>query len=189
MDMSENNTPSTKLGARSARSILLPGEMRRLIVFSIVLLIVVPTIALLAGGNEFSEATWRPGLDLVAFNSAPLATRVHAVAILVLLAAGWGMIALPKGDRRHKTLGWIWVGAMTVMGASSLFVPHSESWVAGYIGGGSALGLMGYGVYAARRRDLATHGRMMSILMIALVLMSFLALFPGRLLHSVVFAG
>ena len=187
--MGESEKPAMKPRARSARTILLPGEIRRLLGFSVVLLVVVPTIALLAGGNEFSEASWRPGLDLAAFNSAPLATRVHAIAILTLVVTGWGMIALPKGDRRHKTLGWTWVGAMSVMGLSSLLVPHSDSWVAGYIGGGSALALMAYGVFAARRRKLATHGRMMSILMIALVLMTFLALFPGRLLHDVVFGG
>ena len=61
--------------------------------------------------------------------------------------------------------------------------------VAGYVGGGSALALMAYGVFAAKRRNLAVHGRMMSILMIALVLMTFLALFPGRLLHDVIFGG
>ena len=186
----DQKEPPQVSGARSARSILPPGEMRRLAVFSVVLLIVVPTIALLAGGNEDgAEASWRLGLDLAAFRSAPLATRFHAVAILILVAAGWVMIALPKGDRRHRVLGWIWVSAMSVMGVSSLLVPHSDSWVAGYIGGGSALVLMAYGVIAVKRRKPGDHGRTMAILMIALVLMTFLAAFPGRLMHDVIFGG
>jgi uncharacterized membrane protein len=187
--MQEGSQRTMTLGARNARDILPRGEMRRLAVFSVVLLIVVPTIALLAGGGDVFEASWRPRLDLAAFNAAPLATRVHAAAILALVVASWVMVLLPKGDRRHRILGWTWVIAMSVMGAASLSVPHSDSWVAGYIGGGSALGLMAYAVYAVKQRNLATHGRMMSILIIALVLMTFLALFPGRLLHSVVFGG
>ena len=195
LEVNESTVEPRARSARSARSILLPGEVRRLILIVIFLFlgsmrsVVIPTIALLAGGNDFSEGSWRPGLDVTAFQSAPFATRFHAISILTLLVTGWGMIALPKGDKRHKTLGWVWVCAMSVMGISSLFVPHSDSWVAGYIGGGSALALMAYGVFAAKRRKLAIHGRMMSILMIALVLMSFLALFPGRLLHGVVFGG
>jgi uncharacterized membrane protein len=181
---------TAKTRPRSARSILPPGEIPRLVVFAAVLLIVVPTIAWLAGGSEnWTDASWRPGLNWTAFASAPLATRVHAIIILTLVIAGWGMIALPKGDTRHRTLGWIWVSAMTAMGASSLLVPHGDSWVAGYIGGGSALVLMAYGIYSVKRRKFGDHGRTMAILMIALVLMSLLSLFPGRLMHDVVFGG
>jgi uncharacterized membrane protein len=172
------------------RGILLPGDIRRLVVFAFTILVIVPGIAWMAGGfDDWSTAGWRLGLDLDAFASAPLATRIHAVAILVLVVAGWIMLALPKGDRRHRTLGWIWVGGMVAMGATSLLVPHGDSWVAAYIGGGSALALLAYGVYAVRTRRLRNHGRTMAMLMIALVLMTLLSLMPGRLLHDVVFGG
>jgi len=52
--------------------------------------------------------------------------------------------------------------------------------VAAYIGGGSALVLLGYGVYAVKTRRLRIHGRTMAMLM---------SLMPGRLLHDVVFGG
>jgi uncharacterized membrane protein len=172
------------------RGILLPGDIRRLVVFAFTLLVIVPGIAWMAGGfDEWSTAGWRPGMDLDVFAAAPLATRIHAVTILVLVVAGWIMLALPKGDRRHRTFGWIWVGGMVAMGATSLTVPHGDSWVAAYIGGGSALALLGYGVYAVKTRKLRNHGRTMAMLMIALVLMSLLSLMPGRLLHDVVFGG
>ena len=103
------------------RSILNANDIRRLVVFSVVRLIMVPTCAWLAGGfQNWQDANWQPGLDLHSFTSAPMATRIHAVAILTLVATGWGMLALPKGDRRHKTLGWIWVGSMGVMGLTAL---------------------------------------------------------------------
>jgi uncharacterized membrane protein len=49
--------------------------------------------------------------------------------------------------------------------------------------------LLGFGIYAVRRRRLRTHGKTMAMLMIALVLMTMLAVIPGRLLHDVLFGG
>lgn len=183
--------PAAAASVRQARrGILLPGDIRRLIAFAFTLFVIVPGIAWMAGGfDDWSRVSWRPGLDLAAFASAPLATRIHAIIILVLVVAGWIMLALPKGDRRHRTLGWIWVGGMAAMGATSLTVPHGDSWVAAYIGGGSALALLAYGVFAVKTRRLRNHGRTMAMLMIALVLMTLLSLMPGRLLHDVVFGG
>jgi uncharacterized membrane protein len=177
-------------GLKARRGILLPGDIRRLIAFAFTLFVIVPGIAWMAGGfDDWSRVSWRPGLDLSVFASAPLSTRIHAIIILVLVVAGWIMLALPKGDRRHRTLGWIWVSGMVAMGATSLTVPHGDSWVAAYIGGGSALALLAYGIYAVKTRRLRNHGRTMAMLMIALVLMTLLSLMPGRLLHDVVFGG
>ena len=99
------------------------------------------------------------------------------------------MLALPKGDRRHRTLGWTWVTGMVLMGLSSIAVPHGDSWVAAYLGGGSALVLLGFGVYFIRAGKARNHARTMAMLMIALVLMTMLAFLPGRLLHEAFFAG
>lgn len=172
------------------RGILRPGDIRRLVIFSLVLLLVVPTIAWHAGGfSQQQGVSWKPGLDLAALAAAPLPTLIHAIAILVLVIAGWIMLALPKGDRRHRTLGWTWVTGMVLMGLSSIAVPHGDSWVAAYLGGGSALVLLAFGVYFIRAGKARNHARTMSMLMIALVLMTMLAFLPGRLLHEVFFAG
>lgn len=69
--------------------------------------------------------------------AAPLSTRAHAVFVLALVASGWGILALRKGDRRHRALGWTWVCAMAAMGTTSLIVPHGANWVAAYVGGAS----------------------------------------------------
>jgi uncharacterized membrane protein len=165
-------------------------DIRRLVVFSLTVLVVVPICAWLLGGfQNWADASWRLGLDGAAFAAAPLSTRTHAVFVLALVASGWGILALPKGDRRHRALGRIWVGAMLAMGAASLTVPHGPNWVAAYVGGASAYPLLAYGVYAIKRGDRRRHGRTMAMLMIALVLMTLLALFPGRLMHDVLFGG
>ncbi len=52
--------------------------------------------------------------------AAPVATRIHAVFILTMVVTGWGMLALSKGDLRHRVLGWSWIAAMTVMGLTSM---------------------------------------------------------------------
>ncbi len=121
------------------RQILQPGDIRRLVGFAFTILIVVPLCAWLLGGADgWDRVSWRPGLNLAAFTAAPLATQMHAIFILTMVATGWSMLALPKGDRRHRMLGWTWVGAMTLMGLTSMAVPHGNSWVAAYAGGGSA---------------------------------------------------
>ncbi len=180
----------TRRGNTPVRGVLRASDIRRLVIFSVVLLVVVPASAWFAGGFKgWQTANWRPGLNLDALAAAPLATIVHAAAILILVVTGWIMLALPKGDRRHRTLGWTWVSAMLLMGLSSLAVPHGDSWVAAYVGGGSALVLLGFGVYFVRRRQLRLHARTMAMLMIALVLMTMLSVLPGRLMHEVLFAG
>ena len=161
-----------------------------MVVFSVVLLVVVPTIAWRAGGfGQIQGVSWTPRLNLDVLAVAPPATLIHAIAILLLVITGWTLLALPKGNRRHRQLGWTWVTGMVLMGLSSLAVPHGDSWVAAYVGGGSALVLLGFGVYFIRHRNARNHARTMVMLMIALVLMTLLAFLPGRLLHEALFSG
>ena len=165
-------------------------DMHRLFVFTLTILVVVPACAWLFGGfPNWADENWRLGLDRAAFATAPWSTRAHAIFVLALVASGWGILALPKGDRRHRALGRAWVCAMLVMGAASMTVPRGSNWVAAYMGGASAYPLLAYGVYAIKRGDRRSHGRTMAMLMIALVLMTLLAIFPGRLMHDVVFGG
>ena len=170
--------------------VLRRNDIRRLIVFAVMLLVIVPLSAWFAGGSEsWQQANWKPGLNLAALAAAPLATRIHAAAILILVIAGWTMLALPKGDRRHRLMGWTWVSAMVLMGLTSMAVPHGDNWVVAYLGGGSALVLMAFGVYFVRSGKVRNHAKTMAMLMIALVMMTLLSLMPGRVMHEVFFAG
>jgi uncharacterized membrane protein len=164
-------------------------DIRRLALFALTLFVVVPTCALVFGNFRWAGANWHPRLDGVAFAAAPLSTRAHAIFVLALVASGWGILALPKGDRRHRAFGWTWVCAMVAMGAASLAVPHGPNWVVAYVGGASAYPLLAYGVYAVKRGERRRHGRTMAMLMIALLMMTLLAVFPGRLMHDVLFGG
>jgi hypothetical protein len=112
------------------RQILLKEDIRRLIVFALTILVIVPGCALVFGGRDgWQNGSWRPSLNTAAFAAAPLATRIHAIFILTMVVTGWGMLALPKGDLRHRVLGWTWIAAVTLMGITSMTVPHGDSWI------------------------------------------------------------
>jgi uncharacterized membrane protein len=187
--MSERTRPEPSIRPGS-RQILLKEDIRRLVVFALTILVIVPGCALFFGGTDhWQNVSWRLGLNTAAFSAAPLATRIHAIFILTIVVTGWGMLALPKGDLRHRVLGWSWVGAMTLMGITSMTVPHGNSWISAYVGGGSALVLMAWGILKVKRRRYRDHARTMVMLMIALVVMTLLAVMPGRLMHNVLFGG
>lgn len=189
--MRANQDPSMHRAAgrdQPVRGVLRPADIRRLVVFAVALLVVVPLCAWIAGGfDRWQDARWQPGFNAQVLGAAPIATLVHTAAILTLVVTGWILLALPKGNRRHRLLGWSWVTGMGLMGLASMAVPHGDSWVAAYVGGGSALVLMGFGVYFVRSGRVRNHARTMAMLMIALVLMTMLSLMPGRLMHEVFF--
>src|SRR5436190_138500 len=64
-------------------------DIRRLVVFSLNVLVVVPACAWLLGAlRNWADASWRLGLDGAAFAAAPLSTRIHAVFVLTMVASG-----------------------------------------------------------------------------------------------------
>ena len=67
---------------RSRQQILRREDIRRLVVFALTILVVVPACALVFGGlHRWQNVSWRPGLNPAAFSAAPIATRIHVVFI------------------------------------------------------------------------------------------------------------
>src|SRR3977135_2108969 len=58
----------------------------------------------------------RPLLD-----AAPV-IQVHAFAAMAAFAIGIVQLAAPKGTLPHRTIGWFWVGLMTLVAASSFWI-------------------------------------------------------------------
>ena len=48
--------------------------------------------------------------------------QVHAFAAIAAFALGLVQFAAPKGTVPHRTIGWIWVGLMTVIAISSFWI-------------------------------------------------------------------
>ncbi len=52
---------------------------------------------------------------------------VHALVALLAMGAGAIQLLAPKGTITHKTLGYVWVGAMGVVAVSSFWI-HEFQW-------------------------------------------------------------
>ena len=130
-------------------------------------------------------------MSLTPLLNAGLETQVHAFAALSALLLGIVQLAAPKGTLPHRALGWIWVGLMLLISASSLLIHGIRLW-----GPWSPIHLLSVftpimlvvGVVAARRHRLRTHKiTMVSIFAGALVLAGLFTLVPGRIMHGVLF--
>src|ERR1700712_5442788 len=99
-------------------------------------------------------------MSLTPLLNAGLEIQVHAFAAVSALLLGIVQIAAPKGTLPHRALGWIWVGRMLLISASSLLIHGIRLWAPW-----SPIHLLSVftpimlvvGVVAARRQRLRTH--------------------------------
>lgn len=124
--------------------------------------------------------------------SAAPAIQVHAFAAIAAFALGLVQFAAPKGTLPHRTLGWLWVGLMTVVSASAFFIHKLNIW-----GQWSPIHLLAIytlitlplAVWYARRHRARAHKRTMILLFAgALVIAGAFTFMPGRVMHAVAFA-
>ena len=110
----------------------------------------------------------------------------HALAAVVL--GGW-QLATPKGTRRHRALGWIWVGLMAYVAGWSFLISELRLW-----GAFSPIHLLStwtlfslvIAVHHARRGNIGQHKIWMVLLyVLALLLTGLFTLWPGRVMNQV----
>lgn len=128
-------------------------------------------------------------MHLTPLLSASAVIQIHTLAALTLLPLTVTIFSLPRGDRRHRWLGWCWVILMTTVAVSSLAI-HQIQLIGRFspIHILSALALVGLvqAVTAARRKDIVNHRRtMVSMTWGALVVAGLFTLLPGRILFQV----
>jgi uncharacterized membrane protein len=125
--------------------------------------------------------------------AAPALVRLHAAAALLAIPLGALQFLLPKGDPRHRALGWAWVALMGLAAASALGItglagPGTWSWV--HLLVPMVAVLLPLAVLAARRGNIQRHRyTMLGLYLGALLITGAFTLMPGRLLHRVVFGG
>ena len=61
-------------------------------------------------------------MSLAPLLDAPPAIPLHAFAAMAAFALGIVQFAAPKGTLPHRTVGWIWVGLMVTVAASSFWI-------------------------------------------------------------------
>jgi uncharacterized membrane protein len=124
----------------------------------------------------------------------PFPIQIHLLAALAAIVLGGVQLALPKGNQRHRIMGWIWVTLMYVAAISSLFI-HMNPWI-GPFGPIHLLSLLVIfatpsSVLAARRGKIRHHklGMVQLFFFGLIVAGSFAALSPGRVLHGMLFGS
>lgn len=125
--------------------------------------------------------------------NASLAIQLHAVAAIIALFLGAYIFIKPKGTRRHRMLGKIWVAFMALAVLSSAFIFEIRVWglfsPIHLLTIFSAISLVG-GVWAARAGRIALHQRtMLGLYVGGLFIAGTFTFLPGRIMNSMFFGG
>ena len=130
-------------------------------------------------------------MTLVPLLAAPAVIQLHAFAALSAFGLGAVQLAAPKGTIPHRAFGWLWASLMLAVVLSSFFIHTIRMW-----GPWSPIHLLSLftlimlplAVLNARRHQVERHRRAMTGLFIgALVIAGIFTLWPGRIMHDVVF--
>ncbi|MEO1043784.1 MAG: hypothetical protein AAFX52_15995 [Pseudomonadota bacterium] len=137
-------------------------------------------------------------LDFTPLFTAPWHIQMHAISALAALLLGAVQFAAPKGTLPHKIMGALWLGLMTAVAASSVFIlgPPVE--------GGSFVERLSFiHIFTAVTAFGIVHGLwyllsggtmvkhhwrpFLGIYIGGLVIAGIFAFSPGRIMHQVVF--
>lgn len=117
----------------------------------------------------------------------------HSLIAAAAMLLGAAQFLLKKGTRLHRRVGWIWVVFMALVALSSFAIHEIR-----LLGPFSPIHLLSLfvlyslwdGVSRIRKGDVAGHRKSMIALYIyAIVITGALTLWPGRLMHTVVFGA
>ena len=132
-------------------------------------------------------------MNISALTHASPIIQAHAYAAFAAIGLGAAQFALPKGTGAHRVLGYSFVALMIGVAGSSMFIHTIRSF-----GPFSAIHLLSLftlatvplAVHAARQGRIGAHARAMGLLYgLALILTGLFTLWPGRLMHKVLFGG
>lgn len=111
---------------------------------------------------------------------------VHLLAAAAALAIGSVNLAAAKGTKRHKQLGWLWMGLMLFVTLSSLFIRELNegrfSWIHGLTLW--TMFCMVVAIVGIRRRNIRLHAGFMTGTMIGAVIAGVFAMMPGRFISE-----
>ena len=116
--------------------------------------------------------------------------QIHALAAMAAFALGVFQFAAPKGTKRHRITGTLWVLLMLVISITAFFIHEIRLW-----GPWSPIHLLAIftlvmlplAVLHAHRHRVEHHKwSMISIFAGALVIAGAFTLLPGRIMHAVV---
>jgi uncharacterized membrane protein len=130
-------------------------------------------------------------MTLAPLLAADGAIRLHAFAAMAAFVLGVVQIGAPKGTIPHRTIGWVWVALMLAVSISAFWIHTIRLW-----GPWSPIHLLAIftlvmlpvALLHARRHRVRQHRiAMLSLFFGGLVIAGLFTLFPGRIMHAVMF--
>lgn len=119
------------------------------------------------------------------------AIQLHTVAALLAFSIGLVQFAGPKGTTVHRILGWTWAVSMAIVAVTAFFIHELRvvgDWSPIHILAVVTLVTLPGAVAAARAHRVHVHKKAMtSLFLFALIVAGIFTLWPGRILHAVLF--
>ncbi|GIL05063.1 MAG: DUF2306 domain-containing protein [Burkholderiaceae bacterium] len=125
----------------------------------------------------------------------PLSIVLHVAFAAGALLVGVAQFAGPKGNRRHRLLGWIWVALMSGVAATSVFIrdyglPNLFGYTPIHLFTVLTIVTLPLAIVHARRHDVVRHAASMKGLFVGGLLVAGLAtLIPGRRLGNLLWTS
>lgn len=115
----------------------------------------------------------------------------HALLALLAILLGGLQLSRVKGTPQHRILGWIWVALMAYVATSSFLISEIKMWGAyspiHLLSAWTLISLV-MAIFHARRGNIRQHKIWMVLLyVLALLITGLFTLWPGRVMHAVIF--
>ena len=117
----------------------------------------------------------------------------HALVALLAVLLGGLQLSRAKGTAQHRLLGWIWVALMAYVATSSFLISEIKLWGAfspiHLLSAWTLISLV-MATFHARRGNIRQHTIWMVLLyVLALLVTGLFTLWPGRVMHAVLFGA
>ncbi|WP_045220983.1 DUF2306 domain-containing protein [Desulfonatronum thioautotrophicum] len=132
-------------------------------------------------------------MDLAPLTSANWIIQIHTYAAVLAFVLGIYQFSAPKGDRVHRSIGYLWAGLMIAVAMTSFGIFQLR-----IIGPFSPIHLISIyvcivtpmAVLAARQHQIPTHrANMIGLFVGGLVVAGGFTFIPGRIMHAVFLGG
>jgi uncharacterized membrane protein len=123
--------------------------------------------------------------------SASPTIQIHAFAAMTAFVIGTVQLSRRKGDAPHRMAGYVWVGLMLLIAASSFWIHGINQWHGFSVIHALSLWVIGFtpvAVMLARRGNIRAHKRsMIGLFAGALIIAGIFTFVPGRIMHAALF--
>ena len=128
-------------------------------------------------------------MEILFQEAAPIPS--HALVALLAVLLGGLQLSRTKGTAQHRILGWIWVALMAYVATSSFLISEIKMWGAyspiHLLSAWTSVSLV-MAIFHARRGNIRQHKIWMVLLyVLALLITGLFTLWPGRVMHAVIF--